>query len=79
MKELTLYSTVGCHLCDEAGLLLEQAAKSEQIVVTVVDISERESLVNEYGIRIPVVAQPEAKQELDWPFTLEQLQEWLAS
>jgi hypothetical protein len=39
--------------------------------VDVVDISESEELVEQYGERIPVLRMEPEGKELDWPFTAE--------
>ena len=66
---LTLYGTTGCHLCDQAELLLQQAAKSRPLHWQYVDIALDEALVEKYGIRIPVLVDAKGK-EIGWPFSL---------
>ena len=75
---LGLYSTLGCHLCEQAELLLLALPLTEPLVVEVVDISDDDALVQRFGTRIPVLGWEETgdsgaagkKQgsELDWPF-----------
>jgi len=38
-----------------------------------VDISEKESLVRSYGLRIPVVKNQQSGKEVDWPFIMDDL------
>lgn len=64
-----LYTTAGCHLCEQAAELLEQAQARRPIVVTAVEISSDPALVDRYGIRIPVVRRQDGA-ELGWPFAL---------
>jgi hypothetical protein len=45
---------------------------------TEVDISESDTLFERYGITIPVLQHPD-KRELNWPFSPQQLQEFIAS
>ncbi|MGF1726401.1 glutaredoxin family protein [Photobacterium nomapromontoriensis] len=51
---ITLYSTEGCHLCEQAYSLLVQAGVKEH--VQVIDISFDDVLFSRYGVTIPVVA-----------------------
>jgi glutaredoxin len=72
-KELTLYSTEGCHLCEMALELIKQVGLGEQ--VEVVDIAFDDELFSRYGVTIPVVKGDES--EINWPFDILQLQQWL--
>ena len=56
MKQVTLYTRSGCHLCAEAErvLLEEQAATPFQLEL--VDIDRDPELARRYGVRVPVVA-----------------------
>lgn len=77
---LTLFTTAGCHLCDKALALLEpwisNHPSQQGITLALVDIAEDELLMARYGVRIPVVASPDGA-ELGWPFTAEELADWL--
>lgn len=66
---LTLYGTKGCHLCDEAEVLLAQAQMAVVFQWQYIDIALDDNLVKKYGIRIPVL-EKETGQVLDWPFSL---------
>lgn len=73
---VTLYSTVGCHLCEEAELLLVRLRDSHtQLSWQTIDIADSDDLVERYGIRIPVVRMDDS--ELGWPFNLNELAEFL--
>ncbi len=72
---LTLYTTLGCHLCDEALALLEPWLK-EGLKLALVDIADDDLLMADYGVRIPVVASPSGA-ELGWPFNADSLAKWL--
>jgi thiol-disulfide isomerase/thioredoxin len=65
---LTLFTTEGCHLCEEAHELLLNVADAYPLEVYLQEIGDDEQLVARYGIRIPVVQFPD-DQELDWPFS----------
>lgn len=71
---ITLYSTEGCHLCEQAfDLLVELGVDIEK--VDTVDIAFNDELFSRYGVTIPVVAN--GLSELNWPFNISQLKNWL--
>jgi hypothetical protein len=64
-NELYLYSTSHCHLCELAEtLLIESSIKA----VKIIEITENEQLLLQYGLRIPVLKRLDTDAELDWPF-----------
>lgn len=69
-----LYGTKGCHLCDNAEQLLMQAQCVLPITWQYIDIALDESLVTQYGSKIPVLV-ISAGQELNWPFSLLDIQQ----
>ncbi|MEX2131309.1 MAG: glutaredoxin family protein [Pseudohongiellaceae bacterium] len=71
-----LYTTAGCHLCEQAEQLLSLLSSQRALVVDAVDISTDEALVRQYGIRIPVLLRPDGA-ELSWPFDIESLEVFL--
>ena len=72
---LYFYTTSGCHLCEQAAVLLNGL---DNIQIKVCDISDSESLVEQYGIRIPVLLRDDTKEELGWPFDKERLEQFIA-
>ena len=72
MLPLTFYTTSGCHLCQHAEAILEQGGHSFQAV----DIADDMSLMEQYGVRIPVVKDVSGR-ELAWPFDGTQLETFL--
>ena len=68
MKKIILLGTLGCHLCEEAELILA-ACDLGQFELELIDIAEHEQWQEQYAIRIPVIYHPETKKELGWPFT----------
>lgn len=74
---LVLMSTEACHLCEEAQGLLVQLQALLKVDVLLEDIGENEAQVERYGVRIPVLLHEETGAELDWPFDLTQLKQWL--
>ena len=76
MQRLAFYTTVGCHLCEHAELVLQEfAAQSDapEFQIDEIDISTDERLVELYGIRIPVVKNIANDKEVGWPFGVAEL------
>ncbi|WP_193074260.1 glutaredoxin family protein [Pseudomonas sp. FME51] len=74
---LTLFGTTACHLCEEC-LHLTRPLEGNGIVVRQVDIVDSPELLERYQLRIPVLRRDDTGAELDWPFDLGQLLDWLA-
>ncbi|NLS12557.1 glutaredoxin family protein [Vibrio sp. SM6] len=72
-----LYSTQGCHLCEMALELIQQARID--VNLSVIDIALDDALFSRYGVTIPVLSLSNSTAELCWPFDLQQLQHWLES
>ncbi len=72
MLSLTLSTTSGCQLCEHAEAILEQDGH----VFQAVDIGDDLSLMEQYGVRIPVVKDGSGR-ELGWPFDGTQLAHFL--
>lgn len=70
--ECQLFGTLGCHLCEFAEAELMPFVE-HGLLVELVDISEREDWVEDYGLRIPVLRRLDTGAELDWPFGAEQI------
>ena len=80
MKQIKLYTTAGCHLCEQAELMLKHLIEhdvkiAEQFCWVSIDIANDESLVEQFGIRIPVLVKD--MKEIGWPFEIFELREWL--
>jgi hypothetical protein len=75
--EITLYTTVGCHLCELAQQQLRQL-NSEQFTLHTIDIALDDTLVKQYGTLIPVIALPN-QTTLVWPFEFHDIQALLNS
>lgn len=76
MTHLTLYTTLGCHLCEQLEALLGALHQGEYRLERV-EISESDALMARYGVRIPVLMD-EAGEELDLGFEAPRLAAWLA-
>lgn len=78
MIELQLFSTAGCHLCDLAVEQIKTLPLAAQITIDVVEIGDDEMLVEQYGVRIPVIKFPD-QSELNWPFNQNDILHKIAS
>jgi hypothetical protein len=67
LREMLLYSTLGCHLCELAEDALMPWLLPYSLRVSLVDIAE-ENLIADYGERIPVLQDVVSQACLDWPF-----------
>jgi hypothetical protein len=74
--ECQLFGTLGCHLCEvaEAELL---TLVEHGLLVELIDIGESAAMVDQYGLRIPVLRRVDTGAELDWPFDAEQVVQFL--
>lgn len=77
MKTLYLYSTPGCHLCDLAWDILTPLVSYFPLRMEEVDIAESDELIEQYGIRIPVLKFADGEAELGWPFDTAQASSFL--
>ncbi|MGI9275374.1 MAG: glutaredoxin family protein [Endozoicomonas sp.] len=78
MKQLYLYTTSGCHLCEMAEEILVTLAAEGVIQWLPVEISDSDELVDRYGVHIPVVRSEQHDQEIGWPFSRQKLKQWAA-
>lgn len=78
MSKLTLYTTDGCHLCEHAETIIEQAlAREPDLTWQKVDIADQDALMERYGIRIPVIQLEAADYDLGWPFSVDDVVHYL--
>ena len=75
MIQLWLYTTQGCHLCENLHALVHQLV-DQPITLTLIEISEDDDLMARYGIRIPVLVD-EQGAELDRGLDADRLATWL--
>lgn len=52
---IVIYSRRDCHLCDEAKAAVAPLARSRGLEVETVDVDGDPSLVERYGLEVPVV------------------------
>ena len=55
MKEVTLLTRRGCHLCEDARAVVQAAAAVSGCAVTEIDVDDDPELRAEYGDMVPVV------------------------
>ena len=53
-ERVTFYSKPGCHLCDDARVIVQQVCAELGVGWTEIDITTDEALFKEYGEQIPV-------------------------
>jgi len=78
---LILFGTQGCHLCEEAEAVLAKCqsdARLGAMLVDIVDITEQEEWQERYGLRIPVLCHEDSGSELDWPFSEQDVRQFIA-
>lgn len=67
---ITLYTGTGCHLCEQARIILDEVVGAG--AYTVVNITGDPALQASYGTRIPVVKNARGKEK-GWPFSAGQI------
>ncbi len=75
MQTIKLYSTDGCHLCEQAYSLLLSLGSIKEEQVEIIEIAYDDELFKRYGVTIPVLSIN--KNELNWPFDHVSLTNWL--
>ena len=74
-KRYNLYSSEGCHLCEQALELCYLLLSVNDI--NIVDIVDDERLVELYGVHIPVLEKMSNGEKLYWPFDLDNLKAFI--
>src|SRR5690606_7292555 len=68
---LYLYTTSGCHLCEQAEAIVTPHLVRFGLVLERIEIAGSDELMARYGVRIPVLRIEGEEAELGWPFTEE--------
>ena len=69
MIRLLLLGTSGCHLCEQAELIINGCLSNHfEFTIETIDIAEQEKWQEQYALSIPVLYHPETKKDLGWPF-----------
>jgi len=89
MRPLFFYTTLGCHLCEDAEAMLlpvlvhanrlRNEAGIEPLVLHRVEIADDPALTERYGLRIPVLQVHEETRDLGWPFAQAELFAFIAA
>lgn len=80
MHTFLLLGTAGCHLCEEAELILTECMQlNSQMEVDLIDIAEEEHWQALYAICIPVLLHTESQQALFWPFTADDVTDFIST
>jgi hypothetical protein len=75
---IELLGTSGCHLCEEAQLIMLEVIEQTAVHAMLIDIADHaqsDVLIARYGLRLPVLRIN--GRELDWPFSAEQVIQWM--
>ena len=72
MSKYILYSSEGCHLCEQADALIKQVITPAD--VSIIDIVSDDSLVELYGMHIPVFENTHSGEKLYWPFSVSDIE-----
>jgi glutaredoxin len=56
VNRITLYTRVGCHLCEEAERVVRAEQDASGFSLELVDIDRDPELARRYGVRVPVLA-----------------------
>ncbi|MDD2760025.1 MAG: glutaredoxin family protein [Methylomonas sp.] len=73
MADWILFGTDACHLCEQAELMLQEMGLSFDKREVLLD----ENWLRQYGLRIPVLFDQVSASELAWPFSKEDLAEFI--
>lgn len=60
-------------MCEQAKTILWPLLQQYQFRLKEVDIADDDRLIEQYGVRIPVLGAEHCSEELSWPFTAEQV------
>jgi hypothetical protein len=71
---IQLFTTSACHLCELAADVLQKA----KLEVQAIEIADDEALIERYGTRIPVLKRLDTAAELNWPFTSQDIERFIA-
>lgn len=63
-----LFGKPGCHLCEDAEVILARVSQSQPFTVQHINIESSPALFEEYRYRIPVI-EVVGGPSLDWPTT----------
>ena len=68
MQNLILYTSLGCHLCEQALAVVTPLLGQFELSLQQQEIAGSDDLMDRFAVRIPVVRLESAQQDLGWPF-----------
>lgn len=68
MRKLILYTSLGCHLCEQALSVIHPLLGQFDLSLQQQEIADSDDLMDRYAVRIPVVRLESAELDLGWPF-----------
>ena len=71
---IELYGTAACHLCDQAIAMLDRTG----CAFLYIDIADEDDEFGRYALRIPVLRRADNGAELNWPFDISAVLEFIA-
>ncbi len=72
-----LYGTSHCHLCEEAESILKVIQSRLPITLMKFDIADDLKMMDLYGLKIPVLVNQNTNDELCWPFSITDIEEFI--
>jgi glutaredoxin len=76
--KLVLYTTLGCHLCEQVERMLDDLKAEFPHKLVLLDIANDDALLATYATEIPVLFRPDIDMEFAWPFEKGQLRQFLS-
>jgi hypothetical protein len=77
MRELTVFSRQGCHLCELLIEELEPLCRAHGVRLQVRDVDDDDRWRERYGSRVPVLCTADGGELSGWPFDRERVSAWL--
>jgi len=74
---IMLYTGPDCHLCDQAKALIKPLVFTYRIELIVRNVRENHEWYHLYGARIPVLTTSDGSRLLAWPFTSDDIEQFL--
>ena len=61
LPQLTVYSRIACHLCDDLLLQLDELRQQYDFELTMIDVDSHSELQQKYGDKVPVLMADESE------------------
>ncbi|GAA4357044.1 glutaredoxin family protein [Kangiella marina] len=80
-QKIIFYTTFGCHLCEKVEAMILALNQQKNLVsrydIITFDIIDDEKILEEYRTSIPVLKNDLTDKKLFWPFSYDDLDQWL--